>query len=368
MDTMNHTYSWPASVILLHANMQGKASDGHSANLITLQNKAGMTATFMDLGATWLSCTLPLTNKWPLANENREILLGIDSLEAFYQQPCYLGATIGRFANRIKNGQFTVEGSDYQLNNNHAQYCLHGGVEGFDRKRWQMVEFSEQHVVYSLCSEDGEQGFPGQLDVTVTYCLTENNRIEITYNAVTDKACPVNLTNHAYFNLQGHREHMDCRDHQLVIQAEQYLPTDENGLPTMGLIPVKNSSFDFTQPKTIGIDFLQDDHQKVVSGYDHSYLISGRRNEQQPVVKVTSPDAQVVMEVMTTKPAIQFYTGNFLQGCPKRGGGSYSNYAGFALETQYLPDSPNHPEWAMSQSLLQVGEEYRHKTVYQFGF
>ncbi|WP_207923242.1 galactose-1-epimerase [Marinomonas flavescens] len=351
---------YPASVQLLHSNMNDVAKDGKPAKLVTLKNSAGMTATFMDIGATWLSCTLPLVN------EHREVLLGIDTMEGFYQQTGYLGATVGRFANRIKNAQFVLNGKNFSISKNQGDHCLHGGVEGFNSRRWEVLELSDQHVVYGLCSPDGDQGFPGKLDVTVCYRLSQVNGVEISYHAHCDQDCPVNLTNHAYFNLQGESDLMDCRDHLLVINADKYLPTNDSGVPISDAVSVDGTGFDFQTKKTIRQDFLKDDHQKSVGGYDHSYLFPEHAGGASLVSIVQSPDEKVKMKVMTTMPAGQLYTGNFLKDCPKRGGKHYTNYAGFAFETQFLPDSPNHPEWSMSDSILKAGDDYRHQTTYQF--
>lgn len=353
-------FSYPDSVNALHQGMQGIAHDGAPAKLITLQNAAGMTATFMDLGATWLSCTLPL------AEGAREVLLGVDTLDSFYQQTGYLGVTVGRFANRIKNAEFSLQNKRYSITKNQGEHCLHGGVEGFNRRRWQVKESSAQHVVFALCSPHGDQGFPGQLDVTVRYELTQANGVEISYHGVCDQDCPVSLTNHAYFNLQGDAGQMDCRDHELWLDADSYLPIDTSGLPISGCVPVDDTGFDFRQKKSFRKDFLQDQQQQDVGGYDHAYLLNPSREADDVVSRISLPDQSVVMAVKTSMPAAQLYTGNFLQACPKRSGGHYSNYAGVAFETQYLPDSPNHPEWTFSDSLLKAYQEYQHYTVYEF--
>jgi len=352
--------SYPDSVKALHENMQGLANDGQPARLITLCNGSGMTATFMDLGATWLSCTLPM------AEGAREVLLGVDTLAAFYQQAGYLGVTVGRFANRINNAQFSLHGKDYSISKNQGAHCLHGGVEGFNRRRWTLVEWSDRYVVYGLRSPDGDQGFPGQLDVTVCYELTQTNGISISYHGVCDQDCPVSLTNHAYFNLQGDTTEMDCRDHELLIDADSYLPIDASGVPISGCVPVAKSGFDFRLKKPIRQDFLKDEQQQLVGGYDHAYLLNQPSHRVNLVSSVNAPDQAVRMDVSTSMPSAQLYTGNFLDGCPRRGGGYYKNHAGFAFETQYLPDSPNHPEWTFSNSLLKANKAYHHKTLYEF--
>lgn len=342
---------------------QQAAFDGAPANVVELKNNTGMSVTFMDIGATWLSCRLPLAN-----GELREVLLGVGTMGSFMQQQGYMGVTVGRYANRIANGLFEVNGEVFQVSTNQAGNCLHGGEEGFDKRRWKIESHSNQQVTFSLLSEDGDQGFPGNLEVQVTYMLTDDNQVSIAYFAKTDKATPVNLTNHAYFNLLGSEADLDCRSHRLTISAEQYLPTNEAGIPLGTLQDVKGTGFDFRNEKSVSEHFLQDEQQIAAKGYDHSYLFDVHRDVAKPVALVVSPDKKVHMSVVTNKPAMQLYTGNWLAGAPNRRGGEYQDYAGLALETQFLPDSPNHAEWAQPSCILEPEQEYRFCTTYQFAF
>lgn len=348
---------------LTHLMTDENALDGKPARLVRLTNNQGMNITLMDIGATWLSCQVPLAN-----GEQREVLLGVNKMADFKQQSCYMGATVGRFANRIAKGSWTVNGTRYQVSTNQAGNCLHGGVEGFDKRRWKIEHQSTTEVCFSLLSTDGEQGFPGTLEVQVTYALNDKGQVSIQYLAHTDKATPVNLTNHAYFNLQGDEKTdnaQDCRDHKLWIQAEYYLPTDEVGIPLDGLKSVEGTGFDFRTPRLINQHFLQDEQQLAAKGYDHSYFFDPARDNSQAVAALSSADGQVSLTVTTNKPAMQLYTGNWLAGTPSRSG-EYQDYAGVALETQFLPDSPNHGEWSQPSCILEPEQEYNFSTTYHF--
>lgn len=337
------------------------AYDGKPAQLIELTNAKGVSIVLMDIGATWLSCLLPLA-----CGERREVLLGVGTMADFERQPSYMGVTVGRYANRIANGLFTIEGHDYSLAVNQAGNCLHGGVSGFDKQRWQVVEQHSHQVVFALRSADGDQGFPGQLDVQVRYALNDDGRFDIEYVASTDKATPVNLTNHAYFNLNGVGGKLDARAQQLQIDSAYYLPTSESGIPVGELSSVEGTGFDFRIAKSVAQDLLVDQQQQAAKGYDHSYWFAVNRDKTQPVATLTSHDKQVSLSVITDKPAMQLYSGNWLAGTPSRTEQDYCDYAGLALETQFLPDSPNHPEWPQPSCILQVGQEYRYQTSYHF--
>ncbi|KII75342.1 galactose-1-epimerase [Vibrio renipiscarius] len=337
------------------------AYDGKPATVIELKNKAGMTATFMDIGATWLSCRLPLPN-----GELRELLLGTKDFEAFLLQECYMGALVGRYANRIAGGEFSIEGRKYQVDTNQAGNCLHGGPDGFDKRRWDIRLLTESVVEFSLTSIDGDQGFPGNMVISVQYALSEKGEVRIEYKATTDKATPFNLTNHAYFNLSGGTDGRDVRDHYLQVEATHYIPTTDVGIPLGHLAEVESTSFDFRQSKAINQHFLQDEQQVAAKGYDHCFTFDPTRDVALPVVTLKAPDSLVTLQIFTTKPGIQVYTGNWLAGAGNRKGGQYSDYAGVALETQYYPDSVNHPEWGASCSILTPDTQYHHVTVYQF--
>lgn len=336
------------------------AFDGQPATLVTLSNTQGMSIVLMDIGATWLSCQVPVQDTV------REVLLGVASMADFNQQSSFLGATVGRYANRIANGQYQHNGHTYQLTANQGPHTLHGGVQGWSHCRWTIVECSEQQVIFSIHSADGDQGFPGNVDAQVTYTLTDDNQVTIAYSATTDATTPVNMTNHAYFNLMGANEGHQILNDTLSIQAYDYLPTDNSGIPLdQGLTPVEGTAFDFRQPHTLGSRLLDDPQLKMVNGYDHSYFL-GNTSIDHCIASLTAADESLTLQVFTDKPAIQLYTGNFLEGTPSRTGEVYHNYQGIALETQYLPDSPNRPDWPHHTCWLEPDERYESTTIYQF--
>lgn len=346
---------------LLQRMTQTDFVDGQKAKIFTLTNKQGSTISVMDIGATWLSC------KIQLKNEIREVLLGVDSMEKQLAQTAYMGATVGRYANRIAKGQFEINGLHYQLDTNQGKNTLHGGGVGFDKRRWQVLKQENNKIIFELFSADGDQGFPGNLTVSLSYQLTDDNEVLIEYQASCDKACPVNLTNHAYFNLLGAESGENCLGHSLQINAQQYLPTDVQGIPLGALAQVKGSGFDFLTSKKIGRDFMLDEDQKLAAGYDHSFLINSEcRDGKQAAAQLISPDNALSMVLSTSAPAVQLYTGNFLAGNPSRENSPYNNHAGLALETQFLPDSPNHPEWPQESCILQPGQTYKSHSGYKF--
>ncbi|WP_409306285.1 galactose-1-epimerase [Pectobacterium sp. B1J-3] len=345
---------------MLNEKTAALAPDGQPFQLTTLQNLAGMRVCLMDWGATWLSCQIPV-----LEGEVREVLLGCASPEQYPQQSAYLGASIGRYANRIANATLTRGDETYSLTANQDIHQLHGGPEGFHARRWTILSQDASQITYQLYSSDGDQGYPGQLNVQVCYRLTEHHSLEITYQAVTEKTCPVCLTNHAYFNLDGGTT--DVRKHQLQLFADYYLPVNSAGIPCADLKQVKETGMDFRHPKTLEQDFLRDDDQVAVSGYDHAYLLHRTcGSSESPAANLWSSDGRVMMSVFTSAPALQLYSGNFLSGTPSREGGTYKNHAGVALESEFLPDSPNHPNWPQPDCWLKPGKVYRSETIYQF--
>ncbi|NIG74538.1 galactose-1-epimerase [Klebsiella sp. Ap-873] len=335
------------------------APDGQPFRLTTLRNSAGMVVTLMDWGATLLSSRVPLKG-----GGVRETLLGCASPEHYLQQSAFMGATVGRYANRIAGGKLTVGGEMLQLEINQGENQLHGGPEGFDKRRWRIAVQNEQAVTYELDSCDGDQGFPGKLHATARYALTEDNRISIELRAVVDKPCPVNLTNHAYFNLDSTQG--DVRQHKLQLLADSYLPVDASGLPSGDLKEVAGTSFDFREPKTLVQDFMADNDQRLTKGYDHAFLLQAKGDLSQPVARVWSADGALEMKVFTTAPTLQFYSGNYLAGTPARDSANYSDWNGLALESGFLPDSPNHPEWPQPECWLKPDETYLSITEYQF--
>lgn len=290
----------------------------------------------------------------------REALLGCATPSDYLHQSAYLGATVGRYANRIAHAQLQHEGQTLHLSANQGGHQLHGGPEGFSHRRWQIVCQSENEVEYRLDSPDGDQGFPGELQVSLRYHLADDNTLSINYQATVDKPCPVNLTNHAYFNLDA--KHGDARQHRLRLNADYYLPVDAEGVPCAPLKAVAETGFDFRQAKTVAQDFLKDSDQQRVKGYDHAFLLN---DPQQVAAELWSEDGLLQLRVHTSAPALQLYSGNYLQGTPAREQGVYNAFQGIALESEFLPDSPNHPEWPQPDCWLKPGESYQSVTRYQ---
>lgn len=344
------------------------AFDGRPAQLFELKNKHGMTVVLMDIGATWLSCKVPVNG------ESREVLLGQNTMADFQLQQSYMGTTVGRVANRIAKGQFVIDGIDYQVSANQAGNTLHGGMIGFDKCRWNTVEnHDDRSVEFELISPDGDQGFPGELTVRVKYQLTNNNDVVISYSGSTTQATPINLTNHAYFNLLGESQRslgsgnrLLALAHGLTINSHAFLPTNDVGIPTGEWQSVVGSNFDFTTAKRIDQDFMQDKHQQAAKGYDHAFILDKTCLGGALAASLISPDKLLALDVYTTKPAIQVYTGNWLDGTPDRLGSTYQDYAGIALETQFLPDAIHHPNWDHPSVILQPEEHYQHQTSYSF--
>lgn len=336
-------------------------SDGLPAKIFTLTNQLGSSITIMDIGATWISC------KIQMLDTQREVLLGVDSMEKNARQKAYFGATVGRYANRIKLGKFEIAGNSFQTQTNQAGNSLHGGPEGFNKRRWRVRQQEKDKITFSLFSQDGDQGFPGNLSVNVSYHFNDNNEVSIEYSATIDKCCPVNLTNHAYFNLMGDDSKHNCLAHHLQINADHYLPNDRTGIPLGNFNAVQGSSFDFIKEKMIKDDFLSDSQQQDQLGYDHSFILNdGYQDGEKAALTLTAADRSLQLQVKTTKPALQVYTGNYLQGNPGRGSKIYDNHAGVALETQFLPDAPNNLQWPQPSPFLKPEQTYQSITRYCF--
>jgi aldose 1-epimerase len=335
----------------------GKTPDGTEVDQYTLTNANGLKVKIITYGATITAVEVPDRNG-KLAN----VTLYCDSLEDYASQTAYFGAAVGRYANRIAKGKFTLDGKEYTLATNNGENHLHGGLKGFDKCVWQAepVEGDGQvSVVFSLVSPDGDEGYPGQLKATVIYALTNDDELKMQYTATTDKPTVVNLTNHAYWNLAGAGSG-DVLGHELMLNADQFLPVDAGLIPLGELQPVENTPMDFTTPKTIGSRL-----EHVEGGYDHCYVLKQEQpGEMSLAARVVEPSSGRVMEIHTTQPAIQFYTGNFLDGKITAGGVAYQKHAGFCLETQHYPDSPNQPEFP--STVLRPGETYRQVTVHKF--
>jgi aldose 1-epimerase len=337
-------------------------ADGEEVTLFTLTNSSGMTVEIMNYGGIIQSIWVPDRN-----GEMANVTLGFDNLEQYLAGHPYFGNITGRYANRIALGTFELEGETYELAINNDPNSLHGGEKGFDKYVWE-AEVLEDAIGVRLhrVSPDGEEGYPGNLDVTVTYTLTEDNEIQIDYHATTDAATVVNLTNHAYFNLAG-EGNGSILDHELQLMASTYTPVDETLIPTGEIAPVADTPMDFTEPHAIGERIRNDFEQLVIGrGYDHNYVLD-REDDDSLVLaaRVVEPASGRVLEVLTTEPGIQFYAGNFLDGTVIGASGRmYRQGDGFALETQHFPDSPNQPEFPTT--VLNPGEEFNSTTVYAF--
>lgn len=297
-----------------------------------------------------------------------DVVLGFDNLsgyqsDAYRQANPYFGAIIGRYGNRIKAGKFTIEDKTYQVGVNNGSNSLHGGKVGFDQKVWQAepgTSAQGQTLTLSYLSKDGEEGYPGNLRVTVVYTLGDDNTLHIAYTATTDQATPVNLTNHAYFNLSLGVS-PDVMAHEIMLAADRYTVVDDELIPTGELRPVSGTPFDFTTPHAIGERIGQ-----VPGGYDHNWALNNANGPHLAAVILYDPASGRTMEVSTDQPGIQFYTGNFLDGSLKgKGGVMYGKHAGFCLETQHFPDAPNQP--AFASTVLQPGETLHSVTSYRFG-
>ena len=332
-------------------------ADGTDVELYTLSNDNGLKVEIMTYGATITAVEVPDRD-----GKIENVTLRRDSLDDHLAENPYFGSTVGRCANRIAKGKFTLDGTEYTLATNDGANHLHGGVKGFDKVVWTAEPIEAEGSVgvkFSYTSPDGEEGYPGTLSAAVTYSLNNDNELKMDYTATTDKPTICNLTNHCYWNL-GPAAAGGILDHQMMINADGFLPVDD-GLISLGTVdPVKDTPMDFTEPKAIGSRIDQ-----VEGGYDHCYVLNRTPEEEMCLVaKIVAPDSGRVMEIFTTEPAVQFYTGNFLDGTITTGGVTYEKNHAFCLETQHYPDSPNQPDFPTT--VLRPGETYRHTTVHKF--
>ena len=338
----------------------GKLPDGQEADLYTLKNTAGMEVKITNYGGIIVSWTAPDKN-----DKFEDITLGCDSLSDYVKGVPFFGALVGRYGNRIAKGKFTLDGAEYTLPINNGPNALHGGLKGFDKHIWVATptDGEEPSLKLNYTSKDGEEGYPGTLSVEVVYTLQKDNALKIDYKATTDKATVVNLTNHAYFNLNGAS---DILDHEVTLNADKFLPVDATLIPTGELKSVTGTPFDFTTSHKIGerIDDSTDAQIKFGGGYDHCWVFTDSTKNLKLVATVHEPTSGRLMEVLTTEPAIQFYTGNFLNGVAGKKGIVYGRRSGFCLETQHYPDSPNKPSFP--STVLRPNETYQTTTVYRF--
>lgn len=333
----------------------GTMDDGSEVQLFTLKNANGMEVSITNYGGIVTSIKVPDKD-----GNIENVVLGFDNFEKYKAGHPFFGAIAGRYANRIAKGRFELNGETYELATNNGENHLHGGVEGFDKKLWDAeVNEEENSVTLSYLSPDGEEGYPGNLDVDVTYTLTDDNELRIDYHATTDKSTVLNLTNHSYFNLSGNPSE-GILDHLLTINADRYTPVDEGLIPTGELRPVEGTPFDFTEPEYIGARI-----DSIPPGYDHNYVLNNPDSGIRKIATVEHEESGRIMEVYSDQPGVQLYTSNFLDGSlMDRQGNPIEQYAALCLETQTFPDSPNKPEFP--SPVLNPDETYETTTIYQF--
>ena len=336
----------------------GQTKEGLPVDLYTMTNPKGTSVSISTYGGT-----VQALNVKDRSGMLGDVVLGFDSLTGYESEHPYFGALIGRYGNRIAKGKFTLNGKPYTLAVNNGPNHLHGGIKGFSRQVWRAKEVGDNALELTYISKDGEEGYPGTLTATVRYTLTPANELRLDYTATTDADTVANLTNHSYFNLAGLADNLS---HQIEIYAGRFTPVDAGLIPTGELRPVKGTPFDFTAPHAIGerID-AKDEQIKLGGGYDHNFVFTKQDGKLNLVAKVTESTSGRVMEVLTTEPGVQFYTGNFLDGSLKgKGARSYGRRAAFCLETQHFPDSPNQPKFP--STVIKAGETRKSTTVYRF--
>jgi aldose 1-epimerase len=336
----------------------GRTEDGTAVDRYLLTN-AGVEVVVMTYGGILVSLKVPDRH-----GEFADVVLGFDTLDEYLASPKYFGVIAGRYANRIARGRFALDGVSFCLGQNRGQNHLHGGFKGFDTVVWQASEIREDGMVgveLSYLSKDGEEGYPGNLQATVAYVLMED-ALYIDYRAITDKTTIVNLTNHAYFNLAGTG---DVLGHELTIDAQHFTPVDPTLIPSGELRSVKDTAFDFTRARLIGEGIrISDDQLTLAQGYDHNFVLEKRNGPWSRAAKLYEPASGRELEIFTTQPGLQFYSGNYIEGIQGKGGAVYPKHAGCCLETQHFPDSPNHPSFPTTT--LRPGEQYREQTILRF--
>jgi len=341
----------------------GTTPEGESVDKYKLKNQKGMEVEVITYGGIITSLKVP--NK---DNVYEDVVLGYDSLAQYTKSSPYFGAIIGRYGNRIAKGKFTIDGTEYKLANNDGPNHLHGGVKGFDKVVWTAVAIngdSTASLKLTYLSKDMEEGYPGNLNTVVTYTLTNDNVLEVLYEATTDKKTIVNLTQHSYFNLSANFS-KTILDHEISIYANQFIPVDATLIPTGKLADVKNTPFDFREAKMIGKDIeAKDDQLKKGQGYDHCWVLNNQNEGFKLAASAYHPESGRLLEIYSDEPGIQFYTGNFLDGTlPSKTGGTYAHRTGFCLETQHYPNSPNQNDFP--STVLNPGEKYTSKTSFKF--
>ena len=336
----------------------GQTSSGEPVELLTISNQS-IKCEIITYGAAVRALYVNDKNNKPI-----DIVLGYDNISDYCTQTVYFGAVVGRHANRIAGGKFSINGKEYAVSVNQQPNHLHGGFSGFSHKVWSVEEHTAQKLVLSLFSPDGEEGFPGNLELKVTYEL-KGSSLSIRYEAVSDKDTVCNITNHSYFNLGGHNSG-DVLSHKLTIFADSFTPANSVGIPVGSIEKVFDTPFDFTDEKTIGNDIAADYLQlSQFRGYDHNFVINGKAGSLRPAAKVCCEQNGITMSVSTTTPGMHLYTANYvLEGHPGKAGAVYAPRHGVCFETQFFPDSINHPEFA--PAILKAGEKFDHETVFSF--
>lgn len=341
--------------------MQKQAFQSHGGEpvqVFTLENRSGMRVRLMDFGATLMEIEAPDKN-----GVLDHVVLAYDTPQGFIGGNCYFGATVGRYANRIARGSFAIRDTRYQLNCNEKRNHLHGGNQGFNRRFWSSRQMEGESVRFAYESRDGEEGYPGNVNAFVQFTLDDDNGLTLHYTAETDKPTPVNLTNHAYFNLAGH-DAGDIGGHWLKINADAYTPIDSEFIPTGETAPVAGTPMDFTSPHRIGERVDKDFTQlKRAGGYDHNFVVNG--SGMRVAAQALDPNSGRLMTVLTDKPCVQLYTGNMMGDIHGLHGAVYGRRGAFCLETQFAPDSPNQPQFP--SVILQPGRKYAYTTCYRFG-
>ncbi len=340
----------------------GKTRDKKDVFLFTITNKNNITVTITNFGGIITSLFVP-----DKKGKTDDVVLGFNTLEEYLNEKyfiknIYFGSLIGRYANRIAKGIFNLNGKEYKLATNDHENHMHGGVLGFDKVVWDVekkIENDETGIILTYLSKDQEEGYPGNLNITVSYILNNENEIKISYKAMTDQPTIISLTQHSYFNLAGKNKN-DIYDHELIINADRFTEIDKNSIPTGELKQVKGTAMDFTSAMPIGSRI-----NKIKFGYDHNYVLNKINDELSLAAKIFEPESGRMMELYTTEPGIQFYSGNSLDGTLKgKYGKYYKKHSGFCLEAQHFPDSPNHP--GFPNTILNPGDIYRQLTIYKF--
>ena len=343
----------------VQSKLFGKTADGREVTLYELVNANGLRATVMDYGAILVDLQVPDRN-----GKLADINLGFDDLDSYIKRNPLFGAVVGRYANRIENASFTIDRIEYKITRNSGKNHIHGGnKKRFDKVIWKGNKFRSDKgagMRFFYQSKDGDEGFPGNLNCTVTYTLTNKNELKINYRATTDKSTVVNLTNHAYFNLAG-AGNGDVLGHQMMINADFYTPGDKALIPTGEILSIKGTPLDFTEPKTIGSRIEQ---LTETRGYDHNYVLKNSDGSRTLAARVYEPGSGRIMEVYTTEPGMQLYTANGMRDVQGKAGKVYQNHYGFCLETQHFPDSPNKPHFP--SPILRPGEKYDTTTIFKF--